>query len=415
MNQETLDRFIKNDVTPAYIFDTDVLKRRVQQIKNRLGGNVDICYAMKANPFLIHEINKVTDKFEVCSPGEFRICERNGIDIDKVVLSGVYKNPDDIRRTVETYGEKITYTVESYTQFELLRECSEKTRRKLPILIRLSYGGNQFGVDQATVERIISREAEYAYLDIKGLQMFSGTQKKNIQKVEQELQLLDACILELEEKYGFHAKEMEYGPGLYISYYNNQEDKSDEQLSELNRILKGLHFQGKIILEMGRFIAATCGIYVTSVVDIKEIDGRKICIVNGGINHVNYYGQTMALRTPHVSQKPERSGGIEKWNVYGALCTTGDLLLKEFPLTNIQLGDVLVFQDIGAYSVTESMYLFLSRDLPGIYLYSEDVGFELVRPGFPTDVLNCAQRRYSKQWSFQRKGQRYGDCKGGAC
>ena len=391
MNQETLDRFLKNDITPAYIFDTDVLNRRMQQIKNNLGGNVAICYAMKANPFLIQEINNVIDKFEVCSPGEFRICERNGIDIDKVVLSGVYKNPDDIRRTVGTYGEKITYTVESYTQFELLKECAEKIRKKIPVLIRLNYGENQFGVDQATLERIVSKRAEYEYLDIKGLQMFSGTQKKNIQKIEQELQLLDVCMIELEEKYGFHAREMEYGPGLYISYFDNQADKSGEQLFELNRILKGLHFRGKIILEMGRFIAATCGIYITSIVDLKEIDGRKICIVNGGINHVNYYGQTMALRTPYVSQKPERSGGIERWNVYGALCTTGDLLLKQFPLANVQLGDVLVFQNIGAYSVTESMYLFLSRDLPGIYLYSDDVGFELIRPNFPTDVLNSVQ------------------------
>lgn len=391
MKQNVLKDFLKNDVTPAYIFDTDILCRRVRQIKDCLGETAAVCYAMKANPFLVKSVNGVIDKFEVCSPGEFRICERTGVDIGKVVLSGVYKNPADIARTVETYADKITYTVESYTQFQLLKECSEKAGKKLPILIRLSCGGNQFGVDRATLEKIVSREAEYEYLAIEGIQMFSGTQKKKMQQVEQELQTLDAYCVELEEKFGFHTKEIEYGPGLYISYFVNEEDKSEAQLLELRRILESLHFRGKVTLEMGRFIAATCGAYVTSVVDVKEIDGRKICLVNGGINHVNYYGQNMAMRTPWVEQYPNRTGEVEKWSVYGSLCTTADILLKQFPLTGAQIGDVLVFHDIGAYSVTESMYLFLSRDLPSVYLYSEESGFKQVRPALPTDVLNSVQ------------------------
>lgn len=95
------------------------------------------------------------------------------------------------------------------------------------------------------------------------------------------------------------------------------------------------------------------------------------------------------MRTPRVEHLPERSGETDKYMVCGALCTTGDLLLKQFPLTDVRLGDVPAFHDIGAYSETESMYLFLSRDLPGVYLYSEDTGFELVRPARPTDVLNA--------------------------
>lgn len=390
MDRGILKTFLENhEVTPAYIFDTDVLCKRVHQIQNALKDKAAVCYAMKANPFLVQALNKIVDKFEVCSPGEFRICERNGVDMKKVVLSGIYKNPMDIIRTVEVYGDKITYTVESRTQFELLKECAVKTGKRLPILIRLNCGGNQFGVDRETLEEIVSKEAACKYIHIVGIQMFSGTQKKKMRQIEQELQMLDTCCDELMEKYGFCVQELEYGPGLYISYFTNEEDESETQLLELNRILGDMRFRGRITLEMGRFIAAGCGTYVTSVVDIKEIDGRKICIVNGGINHVNYYGQTMAMRTPRVEHLSERNGETDKYMVYGALCTTGDLLLKQFPLTGVQLGDVLAFHDIGAYSVTESMYLFLSRDLPGVYLYSKNTGFELVRPAQPTDVLNA--------------------------
>jgi diaminopimelate decarboxylase len=73
--------------TPSYIFDTDVLCERIDKMQEILGCGVTVCYAMKANPFLIGTLDKKLDKFEVCSPGEFAICEKEGIDRSKIVLS----------------------------------------------------------------------------------------------------------------------------------------------------------------------------------------------------------------------------------------------------------------------------------------------------------------------------------------
>ena len=67
--------------TPAYVFDIDVLKERIQKIKNLLGKNVHLCYAMKANPFVVGNIKDAIDRYEVCSPGEFKICERAKVPI----------------------------------------------------------------------------------------------------------------------------------------------------------------------------------------------------------------------------------------------------------------------------------------------------------------------------------------------
>ena len=66
--------------TPSYIFDTDELCARIDAMQQILGCGVTVCYAMKANPFLISVLDKKLDKFEVCSPGEFAICEKEGID-----------------------------------------------------------------------------------------------------------------------------------------------------------------------------------------------------------------------------------------------------------------------------------------------------------------------------------------------
>ncbi len=56
-----------------------------------------------------------------------------------------------------------------------------------------------------------------------------------------------------------------------------------------------------------------------------------------------------------------------------------DVLVKNIPLSNAAIGDLLVFERVGAYSVTEGIYLFLSRDLPRIFFYSRKCGMQLMR------------------------------------
>lgn len=53
MNQEILQAYLRQEETPAYIFDLDMLKSRVQMMKTILSERAEICFAMKANPFLI--------------------------------------------------------------------------------------------------------------------------------------------------------------------------------------------------------------------------------------------------------------------------------------------------------------------------------------------------------------------------
>ena len=118
------NNFLKDAIseykTPFYVFDTDVLVDRIKKIKSVLGSDVELCYAMKANPFLIKSMEKVIDSFEVCSPGEFHICERADVPMDKVIMSGVYKNAEDVEYALLNYGNKVIYTVESLLQWKII-------------------------------------------------------------------------------------------------------------------------------------------------------------------------------------------------------------------------------------------------------------------------------------------------------
>lgn len=173
-------------------------------------------------------------------------------------------------------------------------------------------------------------------------------------------------------------------------------------LYELAELLKGYKDKYHITLEMGRYLAADCGVYVTGIADIKTNKGQQYVIVDGGINHVNYYGQTMAMKVPAYSYV--KSDGIvvkdrnvsdtltgadeEKWTICGSLCTVADLIVKNLPIGRPQKGDKIIFYNIGAYSITEGIYLFLSRKMPVITAYNKDGRVELYRDVVASDEIN---------------------------
>lgn len=372
---------VENIQTPAYVFDVDRLIYRIRKIKGFFGKNVSICFAIKANPFVTGAIKDEADCFEVCSPGEFRICERAGIPPEKIVLSGVYKNKDDIKRIVKICKENAVYTVESPMQADLLDLVAKEDGLSLRVLLRLT-SGNQFGMDEQTILKIIENRNKSA-LDIIGIQYYSGTQKRE-EKIIKEVEYLNDFIKKT-EKNGFHVSRIEYGAGLKVGYFQNENIDEEAELDLLYRALR-LFGERKITLEFGRFLVADCGSYYTGIVDIKNSDGVNYAIVDGGINHLNYYGQTMAMKLPFYKQFGS-DGEESEWTVCGSLCTTADVLVKNLPLKTPSVGDVIRFDKVGAYSVTEGIYLFLSRDLPGVYFKQND-NLTLVRQSVQTDKIN---------------------------
>lgn len=378
--------------TPCYIFDLDSFRERITAAQKLLGECADICYAMKANPFLTETAAGQADHLEVCSPGEFAICERVCVPMEKVVLSGVNKEEKDIRDVVERHGNRITYTVESMLQLECLERAAGDFLVKIPVLLRVS-SGNQFGLDEKLVKEILSNRSQYPFLMFKGLQYFSGTQKKRMKVLKEELQYLDQLLLELEESCGFEAEVLEFGPGLFVEYFPKEETAENfTLLQEFCEVLPLLRFRKKITLELGRYLAAFCGAYLTTIVDQKVNKGSNYCIVDGGIHQVNYYGQTMAMKIPQYRHLKGTgcisAGGEEKmWNICGSLCTVNDILVKNLPLRSARTGDVLVFENTGAYSVTEGMSLFLCRDLPKILYYDKVHGLRIARNRVETNTL----------------------------
>ena len=392
--------------TPSYIFDTDELCARIDAMQQILGCGVTVCYAMKANPFLISVLDKKLDKFEVCSPGEFAICEKEGINREKIVLSGVNKEKKDILYTMKT-GAVGIYTVESLNQLELINSCAVECGIKVKVLIRVT-SGNQFGINERQVYEIADRKDELKGIILEGIQCYSGTQKKKLSQIEAEVVWLQAIAHTCEAEHGVELKEIEYGPGLSVDYFVT--DKCDamnadfDELKEFAVMIKEMSEKFNVTLEMGRYIAATCGILISRIADMKMNDTTRYAIIDSGINHINYYGQAMAMKKPRCEFIPMEytegfadgaahevevySQGVQPYNICGSLCTVGDVIVKNLELKDAKIGDMIAFYNIGAYSVTEGIYLFLSRRMPAIVMYSKKTGYRIVRNPVDTFLIN---------------------------
>ena len=157
--------------------------------------------------------------------------------------------------------------------------------------------------------------------------------------------------------------------------------------------IDNMKYKGKIVMELGRSIAASCGYYLTKVVDTKTNNNQNYAILDGGIHHLVYYGQTMAMKIPYYDIYPKRAEeNVQNWNLMGSLCTINDILVKQLPVSNLQKGDIFVFKNTGAYCVTEGISLFLSRDLPQVGLLRNGK-LEIVRKAFETYKLNMANNQ----------------------
>lgn len=385
---QNIDRLIKQNKSAFYLFDISKLKERVKYLRNSLPENVEICYAVKANTFISKEIENDVDRFEICSPGEKNICTELGIENRKMVISGIYKTPEVIESMAADEKFDGVFTAESLVQYQLLCELSENYDHELRVLLRLT-NDSQFGMNGSDIETIISERDRCSHINIIGIQYFSGTQKTSIKKFKREIDLLDKFLVELKENYGFEAEELEYGTGFPVSYFSSDELDEKQLLSDFSELLNNMTSKPRIILELGRSIAASCGQYFTHIVDIKQNKGQNYALIDGGMHHIVYFGQHMAIKHPllHVVGK-DNTGTDKLWTICGSLCSMNDIVVKQFPLPEIEIGDTVCFENTGAYCMTEGISLFLSRDLPSVYLIRENGELFCLRRSFETETLN---------------------------
>ena len=111
MNTEELRTVAATYGTPTYIFDVREVEARIRLLRSLLPEDTGLCFAVKANPFLIPYVADLVDRLEVCSPGEYEICIQEQIVPEKIVVSGVNKTYESMKRILSYSKGAGIYTI----------------------------------------------------------------------------------------------------------------------------------------------------------------------------------------------------------------------------------------------------------------------------------------------------------------
>jgi diaminopimelate decarboxylase len=164
---------------------------------------------------------------------------------------------------------------------------------------------------------------------------------------------------------GAPLEQIDLGGGLGIPYEEGRAPLDVERLGAglAELLIANPWFEGELILEPGRYLAAECGTYLARVVRVKESRGTRFAILEGGINHLlrpALVGQAFPVR---VVGKPSSPAAEEPVTLAGPLCTALDRLGDVY-LPPLEPGDLLAFGATGAYGASEAMPRFLSHPEP---------------------------------------------------
>ena len=369
--------------TPFYFFDADMFVENIKLLRNILPASTRICYAVKANTWLLPYADKYVDYIEICSPGELKIAQALNICPDKITIDGVCRTNDDLMNLASIPFHRIV--VESIRQAEILNYYAGKNNCIKDILIRLS-NGNQFGMSLEDIEYLTMNAKNFPALNIRGIHAYWGTQKKNPEELQKNFDIIKNAASRFEI-----FREIEFGPGLAVIQSPAQKFSNFNECLEI--ICKNFYDFSRnyiTVIECGRLLSANTGIYVTTMIERKVIDHKIFYIVDGGRNHLVYDGMFYGQPAPFIIIQPGNTAEKKELvSVCGALCAESDILAKNVELNIMNDGEKLVFMSAGAYGVTEGAALLLSRPLPAV-LCKNNGNINFLREHKQTWPLNFA-------------------------
>lgn len=389
------ESLIREIGTPLFIYDAQTMSDRYTYLRENLPEEVDIFYAMKANPNIsvIKQLVGLGAGVEVASEGELYACEKVGVNPKNIVFAGPSKTDEDIAMAIDMGIYALN--VESAGEIHRINKIAAERNVVMDIELRINPlfevagaavnmggGSKKFGIDSESVDSVIKEASALKNIRLQGIHIFAGT---GIQDSEGFLGNLENCFRLAEQinRNSFKVLSIDIGGGIGIPYSDDDNRLSIEGISSkisdmINKYTFIKENKTRIIAEPGRYLVGQSGLYVTKVIDRKHSRGREYLLVDGGAQHLL---RPALIGTAHPTFNISKNQqNFESFDVGGSLCTSIDFLGKDIQLpANSEAGDYLGVFCSGAYGYTESMPLFLSHDVaPEVLVHNGK--YDVIRP-----------------------------------
>lgn len=370
--------------TPFFAYDRMLLTQRVTDVRAALPGEIELSYAVKANPMpaVLAHMSGLVDGLDVASAGELRKALDTPVPAERVSFAGPGKRVEELTQAV---AAGVTVELESENELARVATIGERLgiRPRVAIRVnpdfavrgsgmRLGGGAQQFGIDSEHVPAVLTVVAAVG-LDFQGFHIFAGSQNLRAESIcEAQTRTVD-LVLELAAHAPSPVRYLNLGGGFGIPY-SARDTPLDlgvvgEHLAKLlDTSIRPRLPETRVVIELGRYLVGEAGVYLTRVVDRKESRGETFLVVDGGLHHQlaasGNFGQKIRRNYPIAVASAAESTELERVTVVGCLCTPLDLLGDKVLLPKARIGDLIAIFQAGAYGLTASPTAFLGHPAP---------------------------------------------------
>src|SRR5207302_2720954 len=387
--------------TPLYVYSAGTILDHYRRLDAALAP-LDhlICYAVKANSnrAILKVLADEGAGFDIVSGGElYRVLAAGG-DAAGCTFAGVGKSRDEIEYAL---GHRVySFNVESEAELKYIDRIAGTKNLRAPVALLanpdvdphtheyISTGSheNKFGISLEDAPRIYERAAKMQNIDIVGVQMHIGSQITEAKPFAEAIAKVAPLVRDLKSKYGIkffsigggmgiiYRRALESGPGKWWHDHGGESsafsvrDYADAIVPPLRELGVG------ILVEPGRFLIGNAGVLLTRVRYLKKSGQKKFAIVDAGMNDLirpalyRSYHEIVPVKEKIETESKRK---MEKINIVGPVCESGDFFALDREMPDVREGDLLAIMSAGAYGfVMASNYN--SRPLPAEVLVHGD-------------------------------------------
>lgn len=378
--------------TPFYCYSSATLTRHYQVFAAAFGKlDTLICYAMKANSnqAVLKTLADLGAGMDIVSEGELRRAQAAGVPGSRITFSGVGKTEREIALALD--HEILCFNVESEPELEAISKIAASKGQTAHVSIRVNpdvdakthrkistgKSENKFGVPISRAQAVYALAAKLPGLKATGVDMHIGSQITDLAPFDDAFALLADFVRTLRAD-GHTIDHLDLGGGLGIPYRESDDPESyhpDRYAEIVTRHVGALDC--RLVFEPGRLLVGNAGVLITSVIYVKQGDGRTFVIVDAAMNDLI----RPTLYEAHHDIKPvaiDPASDIFTADVVGPVCETGDYLALERSLPFCKSGDLLAVMSAGAYGAVQAGTYNSRLLVPEVMVKNAD--WSVVRP-----------------------------------
>lgn len=366
--------------TPLFVYDNNIVGSQIAKLRAAMPDGLAIYYSVTANPHeeLLNFLGRYVDGFRVVSRGELERLKRAELAGIPMTFAGPGKGDDELEAGIAA-GATISIESEGEARRAILAAERVGIRPKLAVRVnppfsieggRVTMGArpSPFGVDAERVPALVQGLIE-AGVDWRGLHIFAAAQCLDDAALIETHKAIVSCAGQIADALAMPLPELNLGGGFDVPCF------AGEQPIDVYRMATALHetlcngpellATTRLSLELGRWLVAEAGVYLTRVLDRTESCGQTFLTTDGGGHHLLRATGCLLERGegnfPIAVANRFDAPADEQVTVTGCLATPHDIFGDEVMLPRAEPGDLIAIFAAGAYGLTASPQAWESR------------------------------------------------------